>query len=1177
MWFDTAKKYVAIPITIALACTAILSGTALNASAAEERPVEDSVAFDMGPRLPIVETMIGEGSLSSGRVELPGVERYSSALVRISVFDAAVDAMIGVGGFDALWVHAGHDASTTVLAPIDNGGISITADQKLNVRVEVLSLFEGADNAPGATNALATPVVRADGSLDAGSNTVGIVGLGGVPSEDVRAAYVTLSFALNTPGSVMVDSQTMQLPQGNSVVTTVVTPDPKDGTITMASEASGSMKFAVRGWVQGSKQLDAKANVDGGFVPSALHKGLDARVKEGGDTALSIGRMADAQASLALVSADAPASQGFGYIYADGRTQGRAHGIVTDSEQGALPQLQLVPAGVDTMYASGCDADVHVLALGDYLGSSKNVKGDITVTIDSPRPDANVDLAERGEVLLEGTVSANTSVKRVKVYGDGVLIGNASITMDNGEQMWSMSVSSPTSKMVKYRVVAETRGGAVAETSVAVNVHLPDAEDTVLDPDTVVLDVTNPDQRAQSVTEKSVTFAAEPNFPVGAIIVSDACEGAPEGFLRRVTAVQHEGNHWIVHTTHATLTEAIEQGKVDEVHQFTEDEIELEEVPRSEDGVEVVDEGVPSIELRAETGSQTIAEPVRMQKEETRDTNIPVVHPVAFIERNSNVRAIGRAEATIKAVASVKNEYVISKQHDAEKVTDCSKAKPETKNRLKSVDYGFTASLISELESSLGIKFILDIRLKPGFLPKGELKEFRFSLIGNLSAELASSFKAHASKEFDIASVKVMPKKAVTLWAGFVPIVITNRIDLDVSAKLSAELALDWKYSWEREFEVGVQYKNGRFSPVDEQDDSSSMDTPCSSATASASVQADLVPELSMTSKLYDCAGPSASITPTLTALGRLAYEEDKLTIEGSIKVVPTAKAAFVLEIPIVDEELAKYETPELELQSVELWSAKKVLAECSTGGSGNEPGRNDVAAAFHVVDAQSGEPVMGAWIEITPKTGNTTGQAVRVRTDQEGDAEQSLRRADSYTVKAGSDGDVEYESQETPESLGNTLRIALSKPTASVSEWRAVLTWGEAPRDVDSHLSGTVSDGSSFHVYYVDKEYMRDDGTLEAWLDVDDVDSYGPETVTFNVSDQEEYHYYLHNYSGEQELRTSNAKVEVYHGNELVKTYRIPQNLNNYYYWNVFEIKNGQLVDADTSLEFEGEEGAKV
>lgn len=70
--------------------------------------------------------------------------------------------------------------------------------------------------------------------------------------------------------------------------------------------------------------------------------------------------------------------------------------------------------------------------------------------------------------------------------------------------------------------------------------------------------------------------------------------------------------------------------------------------------------------------------------------------------------------------------------------------------------------------------------------------------------------------------------------------------------------------------------------------------------------------------------------------------------------------------------------------------------------------------------------------------------------------------------------------------------------PNLKNGEMRIVLTWGDYPSDLDSHLVGPSPYGS-FHVYYDDKNAYYD-GVLYNNLDVDDTDSYGPETTSVYV-----------------------------------------------------------------------------
>lgn len=141
-----------------------------------------------------------------------------------------------------------------------------------------------------------------------------------------------------------------------------------------------------------------------------------------------------------------------------------------------------------------------------------------------------------------------------------------------------------------------------------------------------------------------------------------------------------------------------------------------------------------------------------------------------------------------------------------------------------------------------------------------------------------------------------------------------------------------------------------------------------------------------------------------------------------------------------------------------------------------------------------------------------------------------------------------------------NDLTYALSPFMKNLDGMRIVLNWGKYPEDLDSHLTFP-----SNHVYFSHKK-----GTSSN-LDVDDTDSYGPETITIeNKRFGETYHYFVHDYtnrdnSNSNQLSASGAKVFVYVGQSLVKTYYIPKNkIGNV--WNLFKInQNGEIIDINT------------
>lgn len=143
-----------------------------------------------------------------------------------------------------------------------------------------------------------------------------------------------------------------------------------------------------------------------------------------------------------------------------------------------------------------------------------------------------------------------------------------------------------------------------------------------------------------------------------------------------------------------------------------------------------------------------------------------------------------------------------------------------------------------------------------------------------------------------------------------------------------------------------------------------------------------------------------------------------------------------------------------------------------------------------------------------------------------------------------------------------NDLTYALSPVMKNLDGMRIVLNWGKYPEDLDSHLSFQGN-----HIYFQHKK-----GNM-ANLDVDDTDSYGPETITIeNKKFGEAYHYFVHDYSNREDMNSSQlsasgAKVFVYVGQSLVKTYYIPKNKKGNV-WNLFKInENGEIIDINNII----------
>lgn len=138
-------------------------------------------------------------------------------------------------------------------------------------------------------------------------------------------------------------------------------------------------------------------------------------------------------------------------------------------------------------------------------------------------------------------------------------------------------------------------------------------------------------------------------------------------------------------------------------------------------------------------------------------------------------------------------------------------------------------------------------------------------------------------------------------------------------------------------------------------------------------------------------------------------------------------------------------------------------------------------------------------------------------------------------------------------------LTYALSPNLKDLDGVRVVLSWGRTPMDLDLH----VRYGDK-HVYYSNMKEQN------ANLDVDDTDSYGPETITINKKEfGKRYRFFIHDYTNREnpeslEMSRSGAQIYVYVGSSLIKTIDIPEHTKGNA-WHIFDLtENGELVASD-------------
>lgn len=226
------------------------------------------------------------------------------------------------------------------------------------------------------------------------------------------------------------------------------------------------------------------------------------------------------------------------------------------------------------------------------------------------------------------------------------------------------------------------------------------------------------------------------------------------------------------------------------------------------------------------------------------------------------------------------------------------------------------------------------------------------------------------------------------------------------------------------------------------------------------------------------------------------------------------------------------------------------------------------------IYNAFDGTPVSEATIRFRRGINVQDGSVVAtVTTESDGGYFVSELEAGNYTGEISATGfSAGYFRATCLGGTNNTGQDGTITPLLGEGETRFVLTWGQTPQDLDSHLTGPLPDGSQFHVFYSDKSARFED-VLYADLDLDDTSSFGPETTTIYRQLDGTYRFLVHDYTNRSDgeivaLSNSQAKVEVYQGSTLVATFNVPSNRGGTV-WTVCEV-NGTTITPINTMDYE-------
>jgi len=201
--------------------------------------------------------------------------------------------------------------------------------------------------------------------------------------------------------------------------------------------------------------------------------------------------------------------------------------------------------------------------------------------------------------------------------------------------------------------------------------------------------------------------------------------------------------------------------------------------------------------------------------------------------------------------------------------------------------------------------------------------------------------------------------------------------------------------------------------------------------------------------------------------------------------------------------------------------------------------------------DALTGDPVEGADVMFENIGTFSSDSAGRVMFPRQPDGLlKAIFKKQGY-ISALIDIDIAAETI-----LRNRYSVS---PVMNIDQFRVVLTWDQQPEDLDAHFLKA----NSYHISFRNTRVLNDGS---GQLDRDDMNGYGPETITVSqLNANAEYTFFVKNYSAEKNpsatpLSSSKATVWVYGNNKLLNVFYVPTNLTGDT-WQVFKVIQGQVV----------------
>ena len=202
-----------------------------------------------------------------------------------------------------------------------------------------------------------------------------------------------------------------------------------------------------------------------------------------------------------------------------------------------------------------------------------------------------------------------------------------------------------------------------------------------------------------------------------------------------------------------------------------------------------------------------------------------------------------------------------------------------------------------------------------------------------------------------------------------------------------------------------------------------------------------------------------------------------------------------------------------------------------------------------------------GTAVEVRAGMGETAGLALAA-TATAADGSYSLAGLPAGTYTMTMRGAGYAQSSRTVAVAGGTTTagqdLTLSA-SATANQWRVVLTWVAAGRDLDLYLTLPGAGSTRQQIYFLQPGNCA--AAPFACLDKDASAAPGPETVTISQLGAGVYRFYVQNYNApssatDNTLMLSGALVRVFNGAQQVASYAVPQQAGTL--WTVFELDGG-------------------